>query len=473
MERRDFLRLMGYGAALGMLPTLVSAQEKIAKRPNILFVFSDMQRAYSMGCYGDKNARTPNLDKFAKEGIRMDSAISNTPVCCPFRACLMSGQYAHNHGMISNGTDFYPKVKCIAETFRDAGYETGYAGKWHLEFPKKAADRRVYFPAEGTEYGKYTHEREPVPDTELAMKFIREKSKAEKPWMFFVSWIMPHTPYKASAGFAEHFSKIEIPPNVPEGAAREHAEKALPEYYGMIEGIDVQFGRLMQELEKAGAAEDTIVVFTSDHGDMIGSHGYKVKRWPHEESARIPFLIRYPRSLPAGRTIEDPFGAFSIYPTLAGLAGVEVPKGLDGMDYSQLLIGKSDKPPRDYVYMEMHYAYVPWPGWRAIRTRDMMYARTVDKPWLLFDLKKDPWEMKNLVDDPAQQELVRKMDDRLQSIMKETGDSWELKATSGDLENWVPGGSKQDSQNLGHSYPGEIKSKEPAGKKKKKGDNGE
>ncbi len=470
MERRDFLKLAAYGTVLGMVSPLLLAQEKAGKRPNILFVFSDMQRARSIGCYGDKNARTPNLDKLAGEGMRFDAAISNTPVCCPFRACLMTGQYAHHHGMISNSVDFYPKVKCIAETFRDAGYETGYAGKWHLEFPKKDSNRTFGFPAMGSQYGKYTHDRDPVPDTELAMKFIREKSKGEKPWMFFVSWIMPHSPYKAPKGFAEHFSKIEIPPDVPAGDARGYAEKNLPDYYGMIECIDNQVGKLMNELEKSGVADDTILVFTSDHGDMIGSHGYKAKRWPHEESSRIPFLIRYPKTLAAGKVITDPFGAPDIYPTLAGLAGVQVPKGLDGMDYSQLLTGKSDKPPRDYVYMEMHYAYVPWPGWRAIRTKDMLYARTVDKPWLLYDLKKDPWEKNNLVDDLSSADMVKKLDERLISIMKQTGDSWELKATSGDLDNWVPGGNKQGSQNLGHSYPGEVKS---SGKNRKKDDEGD
>ncbi|MCX6908256.1 MAG: DUF4976 domain-containing protein, partial [Verrucomicrobia bacterium] len=123
---------------------------------------------------------------------------------------------------------------------------------------------------------------------------------------------------------------------------------------------------------------------------------------------------------------------------------------------------------RDYVYLEMHYAYVPWPGWRAIRTRDHMYARTVDKPWLLFDLRKDPWEKKNLVNDPGHEALLKQMDERLAGLMKESGDSWTLKATSGDTSKWLPGGGKQNSQNLGVPYPGQAKVAGDSGRGRKR-----
>ena len=433
------------------------------KKPNVLYVFSDMQRANSMGCYGDTNARTPTLDTFASQGIRLDAAISPTPVCCPHRANLMSGQYAHHHGMMSNGSPFKPTVKCIAESFRDSGYATGYVGKWHLGAAKNSSDPTYGFPAPNTPYGVFHFERDPDPTTDIALKFIAEKSRERAPWMLFVSWIWPHSPYKAPPETLKHFSKVSLPPNVPPGASREYAAENLPDYYGMIEALDQQFARLLQALKTAGVAEDTIVVYSSDHGDMIGSQGYKAKRWPYEESARVPFLIRYPRALPAGRVIADPFGTPDVYPTLAGLAGVPVPKGLDGVDFSAFFTGQAAQPPREYVYLEMHYAYVPWPGWRAIRTRDLMFARTVDQPWLLFDLTKDPWEKNNLVNDPAHQPLVKQMDERLANLMKESGDSWTLKATSGDLSNWLPGASKQQSQNLGVPFPGQVKGADSGG----------
>ncbi len=480
LNRRTFLRVGAAGLAAFLWDLAGAAQRRGgrngARRPNVLFVFSDMQRAFSMGCYGDANARTPVLDVFARQGARLDAAMSNTPVCCPYRACLMSGQYAHHHGVMSNGVAFRPTVKCVAETFRNGGYETGYCGKWHIIPPKNAQDPTYGFPAAKTEFGFYRTDRKSANVTDVALKFIAAKSKGAKPWMLFVSWILPHTPYQAPAGYVEHFSKVTIPPNVPEGLSTEDAKRCLPDYYGMIESLDDEFKRLLQALDRAGVADDTIVVYSSDHGDMIACQGLKAKRWPYEESARVPFLVRYPRAIKPGTVIADPFGSPDVYPTLAGLAGLAAPAGVDGADFSPLLRGETTKPPRDYVYLEMQYAYVPWPGWRALRTRRYMYARTQDKPWFLYDLKDDPWERKNLVDDPAGEALVKEFDERLASIMRQTGDSWDIKATPGDLDLWLPGGPKQQSQNLGVAFPGKAagtgegnrKGKAKAGKRAKR-----
>jgi arylsulfatase A-like enzyme len=457
-------------ATLAWNPDCHAATNAPTKRPNVLYVIADMQRAYSMGCYGDANARTPSLDAFARQGLRLDAAISTTPVCCPHRASLMSGQFAHHNGMMSNGCKFKPTVKCLAETFRDDGYVTGYVGKWHLGPAAQKTDPTYGFPPPKTEYGVYQFGRDPAPSTDIAIKFIEEKSKDSAPWMLFVSWIWPHAPYKGPAENLKHFSKVTIPPNVPPGAPEKFATRSLPDYYGMIEGIDEQFARLMEALKKAGVADDTIVIFSSDHGDMIGSQGYKAKRWPYEESARVPFLIRYPRAIPAGRSLDDPFGTPDIYPTLAGLAGVKAPAEMDGADFSPLFTDKSQKAPRDYVYMEMAYAYVPWPGWRAIRTRDAMFARTVDKPWLMYDLSHDRWETNNLVRDSSQSARVAQMDERLREAMKSYGDSWTTKVSNGDLDLWLPGGPKQQTQNLGVPYPGEVRVAAGNGQKRKKAD---
>jgi arylsulfatase A-like enzyme len=285
--------------------------------------------------------------------------------------------------------------------------------------------------------------------------------------MLFVSWIWPHSPYDPPQELRDHFRSVKLPPNVPAGAAEQFAKKALPGYYGMIEGVDRQFSRLLKALDEAGVAENTIVVYSSDHGDMIGSQGYKAKRWPYEESARVPFLIRYPKGIPAGRVLSDPFGSPDIYPTLAGLAGVKSPENLDGVDFSQLFGGKTEVAPRDYVYMEMPYAYVSWPGWRAFRTKDHMYARMSDRPWLLYDLAKDRWETNNLV--AAHSPEVKSYDDRLSEMMKKYGDSWSSKTDTGDVKAWLPGGPKQQSQNLGVPYPGEQKPTPDQMKRGKKG----
>lgn len=446
------------------VPKILAAETKL-RRPNVLYVIADMERAFSMGCYGDENAKTPSLDKFASQGLRMNACISTTPVCCPHRASLMSGQYAHHNKMLSNGCEFRPTVKCLGETFNEAGYQMGYVGKWHLGRANRKSDPTWGFPSLGSEYGVYHFERDPAPTTDIALKFIKEKSKGSAPWMLFVSWIWPHAPYNPPNELLKDFKSIKLPPNVPPGAPRNFAEKSLPGYYGMIEGVDVQFARLLQALDEAGVADDTIVVFSSDHGDMIGSQGYKAKRWPYEESARVPFLIRYPAKIPAGRVLADPFGTPDIYPSLAGLAGVKAPGNLDGLDFSELLIGKTQIAPRDYVYMEMAYAYVPWPGWRAFRTKDYMYARISDRPWLLYDLRNDPWQTNNLVE--ARSGQVKEFDSRLAGLMKQYGDSWSSQTDTGDIEAWLPGGPKQQSQNLGVPFPGQQKPKPEQSARKK------
>jgi len=465
------------------------------RRPNVLYVFSDMQRATSIGCYGDPNVRTPVLDAFSRQGARFDAAMSNTPVCCPHRACLMTGLYSHHHGVVSNGVNFIRKARGIAEQFRDAGYVTGYSGKWHipkgygseetmpLGFPRDSNRRKIGKRSHGhyvnvkvrDESGKEIEKEfyRPTLVTDEAVKFIEEQSKGARPWMFFVSWIPPHGPYASPPRYRKHYEgRLELPPNIPKGLPEDHARSNLPDYYGMVESLDAEFKRMLDALDRSGVAEDTIVCYSSDHGDMIGSQGYKAKRWPYEESVRIPFLIRYPRRVPAGQVIADPFSTVDVYPTLAGLAGLKAPEGLDGLDYSPMLTGQNAKPPRDYAFLQMMYAYVPWPGWRGLRTREYTYARTVDGPWILFNTAKDPYQMKNLVDDPASQALLKRMDKRLAAVMNETGDSWELKATTGDLKNWVPGGSKQKGQYIGVPWPGvqvkAIKEGRPGGKRRRR-----
>lgn len=498
-SRRDFMRTALGVTSLGLVRMSVLGADlnPHRTRPNVLYVFSDMQRATSIGCYGDPNVRTPTLDAFSKQGARFDAAMSNTPVCCPHRACLMTGLYSHHHGVVSNKVNFIRKARGIAEQFRDVGYVTGYSGKWHIPDGYGSEETMplgfpLGFPlaSNSKKYGKMAHGHyvrvkardengqevektiyKPSLVTNDAIEFIQEQSKGAKPWMFFVSWVPPHGPYASPPEYRKHYEgKLQLPPNVPKGLPEETARKCLPDYYGMVESLDVEFKRMLDALDRAGVAEDTIVCYSSDHGDMIGCQGYKAKRWPYEESARVPFLIRYPRAIRAGRVIADPFGTVDVYPTLAALAGLQAPEGLDGLDYSPLLTGATATPPRDYAFLQMLYAYVPWPGWRGFRTREYSYARTVDGPWILYDMKKDPYQMKNLVDDPASESLVKKMDKRLASIMKEAGDSWVLKATTGDIENWLPGGSKQRGQYIGVPWPGcqvETAREGKSGRKKK------
>ena len=464
LSRRRFLQA-------GLAAPASGALAATSRRPNILYVFSDMQRATSIGAYGDPNVRTPALNAFANQSTRFDACMSNTPVCCPHRACLQPGLYSHHHGVVSNGVRFTRQARGLAEDFRAAGYVTGYTGKWHipggygtedtnpLGFPPEALEGLTRSRREGIQghnllmNGKIVYA--PTALADRAVKFIEEKSRGAAPWIYFLSWLPPHPPYVAPPDLRQHYDrKLELAPNVPKGAPEEYARQVLPDYYGMVESLDIEFKRILDALDRAGVAEDTIVCYSSDHGDMLGSHGYTAKRWPHEESARVPLMIRYPRALKAGRVITDVFSTVDVYPTLAGLAGLKPPSGIDGANYSAFLTGKSSRAPRDYAFLQMIYTYVPWPGWRAIRTQEHTYARTVDGPWLLFNTAKDPFQLKNLADDPGSRALLADMDRRLSTMMKDNGDSWEYKATTGDYKQWLGGGKKEEKQFLGVPYPG-------------------
>jgi arylsulfatase A-like enzyme len=196
--------------------------------------------------------------------------------------------------------------------------------------------------------------------------------------------------------------------------------------------VDQQVGRLMETLERSGRADDTIVVFTSDHGDMLGSHGQRLKRKPWEESIRVPGIVRYPARVKPGRTSEALLSHVDLAPTLLNLCGLTPRPDMEGADLSSLVLGKTAQEPASVFFQ----IFVPFAGdgtphpWRGVRTERFLYARTEDAPWLLYDLKNDPYELRNLADDPAHAALQREMDASLSSWMKRTGDSWALNSTA-------------------------------------------
>jgi len=208
----------------------------------------------------------------------------------------------------------------------------------------------------------------------------------------------------------------------------------------------------MTALEESGQTENTIVMYSSDHGEMLGSQGLRGKRWPHRESTQVPFLVRWPGHVEAASTLAMPFGTPDIFPTICGLAGVDVPEGLDGSDFSGVILGQDNAPTQEYAYTAMHHAFVVWPGWRGIRTERYNYAAIEDGPWVLFDMENDPYEEHNLVDEDS--ELVTELDGILQEAMAKNGDAWrDVSQECGDWEQWL--GNKHIEQQSGDAvYPG-------------------
>jgi arylsulfatase A-like enzyme len=196
--------------------------------------------------------------------------------------------------------------------------------------------------------------------------------------------------------------------------------------------VDEQVGRLLKALDDSGRSGDTIVVFTSDHGDMLGSHGQRLKRKPWEESIRVPGILRYPSKAKPGRTSDALLSHVDLAPTLLSLCGLPVPDDMQGTDLSGLVLGMSDWGP-DSAYFQI---FVPFAGdgtpnpWRGVRTDRHMYARTEAGLWVLYDLKVDPYELKNLADDPPQTALREGLESKLAGWMKRTGDSWALNSTA-------------------------------------------
>jgi len=435
-------------------PALLHAAEATtsASKPNIVYLLADQWRASATGYAGDGNVKTPNLDRLAREGLSFRNAVSVCPVCTPYRAALMTGRYPTSTGMFLNDAHLPDDELCLAEILSEAGYATAYIGKWHLD----GHGRRSYIPPErrqGWDYWKaaecdhsYNHSHyytdrsdeirfwegyDAFAQTKDAQVYIRDHARGPQPFVLLVSYGVPHFPHATAPDEYKAMyppEAIQLPPNVPpamQAAARQEAQG----YYAHCTALDKCIGDLLQTLDETGIAEQTIVVFTSDHGEMLGSHGCppKMKQVAWDESARVPFLLRYPAIHGSrGRTISTPLTTPDILPTLLGLASVNVPGAVEGDDLSPLIRDQREDPDRVALYMgvapfiQREFAQ----EYRAIRTSRYTYVRRLDGPWLLFDDQNDPNQMDNLVARPDCEQLCNELDQRLQSRLKAIGDDF-------------------------------------------------
>ena len=443
----------------------------MAGKPNILFVFSDQQRYSAVGANGNKVVQTPNLDRMAAEGVVCDRMFSNHPLCSPFRAILLTGRYAWRNGVIDNEYEPFRDIPTLPGTLKAAGYHTGHIGVWHLGVgPYPAADRYGldYLAAVEGVGGNYYDQRyfeneagpkrregwSPVVETELAIAFMERhaRERSSEPFALFVSWRPPHWPYQQYPDEYRRYdpADVDLPGNVPPQMA-DFARREIAHYYGCCTGLDDQIGHLLRALERLGKTDDTIVCYTSDHGDHLSSHGYgkpmdgwmhhsmrASKATPYEESAHVPFLVRWPgKAEPASRCAAF-MGAIDIVPSLLGACGVERPAGLQGRDVSTAWRGDrapavDHAPDADGSVYLMNMANgwpdrYAWTGrWRGVRTERYTYARWFDHergPWL-FDREADPLERRNIVHVPEARHAVEEMEARLHRWMEATGDPFE------------------------------------------------
>ena len=454
ISRRRFMQA-GAGAlgalSLGVKPMGAVGGNPDRRRPNVVLVFADQWRADATGYAGDPNVKTPHLDKLAAESVNLTRAVAGCPVCAPYRASLITGQFPLTHGVFTNDVHLGDDAVSLAEACKAGGYDTAYIGKWHIDgrgrsnfIPRRSRQGFDYWKVlecthrynESAYYGD-TNEKlmwdgyDAIAQTRDAIGYIRDHAAGAKPFLLVLSWGPPHAPYQtAPKKYRAMFDadKIKLRPNVPAEAAAK-AREDLAGYYAHIAALDDCMGEIVAALAKAGAA-DTILVFTSDHGDMLGSHGGQKKQQPWDESIRVPFLLRWPAGLGAkGRAIDMPLDAPDIMPTLLGLCGVEVPKTVEGADFSAVLAGKA-KPTNDAALITCPDPFGQWARrfggreYRGVRTRRHTYVRDLTGPWLLFDNQTDPYQLDNLVNRPAHAKVQAELEAKLAARLKATRDEF-------------------------------------------------
>ena len=291
-----------------------------ARKPNLIFVFGDQHRQCDVGCAGNPQVQTPAMDQLAQEGMFFPNTFTNVPICVPARGCLMTGKYPLNHKAVSNDLPLPLTETGIAEVFKEAEYATGYIGKWHLGgMPRDkfitpemrfGFDHWIGWNCHHNYFNAPYHDSdgnqmqiegyEPEFQTDQAIQYCRDH--VDEPFCLYMSWGPPHNPYEhVPERYKEMYppDQIQLRPNATDTPA---TRKDISGYYAHITALDENLARLMTALDELGIADDTILVYTSDHGDMLGSHGHVRKERPWEESARIPFMIRWPRRIPAGVT---------------------------------------------------------------------------------------------------------------------------------------------------------------------------
>jgi len=418
---------------------------ELQRMPNLLFVLADQLRASSVGFAGEERVRTPTLDRLSAEGTTFKNAVSMLPVCGPYRGALLTGRTPVSTGLVLNDIALKTTEVSIGHCFKAGGYRTAYVGKWHLDGP----DRRAPVPPgprrQGFDYwmaanfdhnynaSHYTDNDgnlrvwdgwDAEAQTTHVIDYLAARD-SDDPFCVFLSWGPPHHPYRL---VAQHYldmydaAAIEGRPNCPDVPRQD-----LKGYYAQTTFLDDQLARLLAALDDMGLAEDTIVVFTSDHGDMHGSHGVYKKQWPWSEALKVPFVLRYPRAVAAGLEIAAPINVIDVMPTLLGLAGLPIPDCVEGVDLSSLVAGRRGTAPESVLIMNPCPFSIgdprgddQYPDFRGMRLEyrgvvsdRYTYVRTIDRPWLLYDNLGDPYQMDNLVDDPGKAGLR----DRLEAMM--------------------------------------------------------
>jgi uncharacterized sulfatase len=427
-------------------------------RPNIIFFFTDQQRWDTCGCYGQKLNLTPNLDQMAKEGVLFENAFTCQPVCGPARACLQTGKYASEIGCHTNGIKLPHDEETMAKIIRRNGYEAGYIGKWHLASGKTDSENfhTKPVPPEGRggyldywlasdvlEFTSHSYDghmfdadgrRRDFPEgrfradaqTDWVLEYLEGRT-LEKPFFLFLSYIEPHHQndhncYEGPKGSKEKFKDYEVPGDLvgTEGDWREN----YPDYLGCINSLDYNLGRIRTKLKELKIEDNTLIIFTSDHGSHFRTRNAEYKRSCHDGCTHVPMVLCGP-GFRGGQRISEMVSLIDIPPTVLKSAGIEPPAYMKGRNLNGLVDGTRREDWPDDVYIQISESQCG----RAVRTgkwKYSVYAPDEGKradfgdyyiEEYLYDLEKDPYEKNNLVADPAFAEVRSDMKKRLQKYM--------------------------------------------------------
>jgi arylsulfatase A-like enzyme len=495
LNRRNFLKTAVLGTAGLAFPGCVNTSVRLSgpatktKRPNLIFVFADQLGYIHCGYAGSKKARTPNIDRLASQSVNFCNAVSNMPVCSAYRASLFTGKYPTTTGMVINELRMNTNHECFGHVLTRAGYQTGYIGKWHLYANKLGSHhdpKNSYVPPgpdrlgfngywaaynfhhnyynayyhtnspKKTFYGKEVYE--PDAQTEMAANFLQNAANSGKPFALFLSYGTPHDPWSDNnipRKYRDMFkdTRFPNPPNYKDKndkyadawgrlSTEQHnkLEYWRRNYYAMTANLDWNIGRLLDAVEKAGIGKNTIIVFTSDHGEMFGAQGRRAKNIFYDEAARVPFLISWPKRIPAGSVSDACLGTVDIMPTILSLMDLPVPDGVEGMALDTCALGRKGPEPKA-AFLQNTGACAAWENgheWRALRDKQYTYAKyRLDKSELLFNNIADPYQMTNLARRPVHRSTIARFRKELADKMDLLNDNFEQCTWYRD--NWTDG----------------------------------
>ncbi|GIP31505.1 sulfatase-like hydrolase/transferase [Paenibacillus sp. J2TS4] len=421
------------------------------KRPNVVVFFTDQQRWDSTGVHGNPLGLTPNFDRMAVEGTHLFHSYTCQPVCGPARSSLQTGKYATATGCYINGIPLSKSSRTLAHYFGEAGYRTGYIGKWHLAdqepVPKEQRGGYRYwlgsnileFSSDAYDTVMYDNDNHPVKlpgyrvdaITDAAIRYIDRHQ--DEPFFLFLSYLEPHHQnhsdnYPAPTGYEERYTGKYIPPDLAALGGTAHAH--LGGYYGMIKRLDEALGRLLDALKSLGLADDTIVLFTSDHGCHFKTRNGEYKRSCHDSSIRVPTAIHGSR-FQSGGQLRSLVSLVDLPPTLLDAVGIPVPDDMQGRSILPLLRGEKKNWPQE-VFVQISESHIG----RAIRTERWKYSVAApDKhgseqagseqyvEQFLYDLQADPYELTNLVGMDSFRAVADDLRDRLIRRMVEAGEA--------------------------------------------------